>query len=711
MRIAGAAAVLALALALAPSAFGDARIVEHDIRAAIDPYRSRLEATDRFTVVGHEKSVFRFLLNKQLEIASLSLDGAALRWQEEAVDPSRWGEEENVEGGSWEAAREIVVNLPVRRGDSLEVAITYGGAVLDSLRAPKEGYERSFETTSGLIEERGAYLSGSTVWVPTVPGDLFTFRLEARVPREWESVSQGALLARFEEGGARVSRWRAAEPMEEAYLVAGPYVFREADFKGAKIQTFLYEAEDAARLHDTYVVAARTFLDRYGREIGAYPFPKFALVENFWQTGFGMPSFTLLGTQVIRLPFIPGTSFGHEILHNWWGNGVYVEWEKGNWCEGLTAYGADYAYKEDRSPEDAANYRRGELQKFQNYVGGHEDFPLVKFRSRSDATTQAVGYSKAMMVFHMLRREIGNKGFREGQRVLFRDRLFRPSSWRDVRDAFEEASGANLETFFRQWTEREGAPVLFLTDVGSKAVRGGRFEVKGIVRQEAPAYRLDVPVRIETEEGPESLVVYLTGEMKAFEWKGKSRPFAAAVDPAFDLFRRLHREEIPPALSQTLGADSLWIVLPPEGASPADSALSGLADSWAGRPGVRITREALPEETFARSAVWLFGPTVYGERFAASLPPGTERAGGSWRTPAGEFPADSHSIVLTTRHPVDPDLSWSLFDPENAEVVPVLARKIPHYGKYGYLVFQGTENVGKGEWEAAGSPLRAELAP
>ena len=51
---------------------------------------------------------------------------------------------------------------------------------------------------------------------------------------------------------------------------------------------------------------------------------------------------------MIRLPFIPYTSYRHEILHNWWGNGVYVDWEEGNWCEGLTSYGADHAAKEEQ---------------------------------------------------------------------------------------------------------------------------------------------------------------------------------------------------------------------------------------------------------------------------------------------------------------------------------------------------------------------------
>src|SRR5690606_3013180 len=114
-------------------------------------------------------------------------------------------------------------------------------------------------------------------------------------------------------------------------------------------QTFTYADTDSS-IYNRYLRGTGRYLDLYEEQIGPYPFAKFALVENFWQTGFGMPSFTLLGDRVIRLPFILDTSYGHEILHNWWGNGVFVNVEEGNWCEGLTTYGADYAYKEQESP-------------------------------------------------------------------------------------------------------------------------------------------------------------------------------------------------------------------------------------------------------------------------------------------------------------------------------------------------------------------------
>jgi len=86
----------------------------------------------------------------------------------------------------------------------------------------------------------------------------------------------------------------------------------------------------------------------------------------------------LLGPQVIRFPFILSSSYPHEILHNWWGNSVFVDYASGNWCEGLTAYMADHLIQEQRGQGEA--YRRDVLQKYRSYVKDGRDFPLAEFR-------------------------------------------------------------------------------------------------------------------------------------------------------------------------------------------------------------------------------------------------------------------------------------------------------------------------------------------
>src|SRR5690625_7493030 len=91
-----------------------------------------------------------------------------------------------------------------------------------------------------------------------------------------------------------------------------------------------------------------------------------------------MPSFTLLGPQIIRFPFILHSSYPHELLHNWWGNGVCVDFDTGNWCEGLTAYMADHLIAEQRG--EGADYRRDILQDYSDYVTPENEFPLSDFQ-------------------------------------------------------------------------------------------------------------------------------------------------------------------------------------------------------------------------------------------------------------------------------------------------------------------------------------------
>ena len=53
------------------------------------------------------------------------------------------------------------------------------------------------------------------------------------------------------------------------------------------------------------------------------------------------------------------------------------------------------------------------------------------------------------------------------------------------------------------------------------------------------------------------------------------------------------------------------------------------------------------------------------------------------------------------------DLTVGLIRCYKEAAIPGLARKLPHYGKYSYLLFEGEEptNVAKGEWETDTSPL------
>jgi len=70
-----------------------------------------------------------------------------------------------------------------------------------------------------------------------------------------------------------------------------------------------------------------------------------------------------------------------------------------------------------------------------------------------------------------------------------------------------------------------------------------------------------------------------------------------------------------------------------------------------------------------------------------------------------------HSTVIIRRHPQNASkaVGWISVAPEAA--FPGVGSKLPHYGKYSYLAFEGDEpaNTLKGEWAATDSPLRVDL--
>ena len=281
-------------------------------------------------------------------------------------------------------------------------------------------------------------------------------RFQVDLPAGWKSVGQGErtsaaapALPSTASGGGFSERWSVTTPTEEVHLIAAPFTEYSKDAGSVKAYAFLRKHDPA--LAERYLDATAQYLDMYRNLLGPYPYSKFALVETTWETGYGMPSFTLLGEQIIRFPFILTSSYPHELLHNWWGNGVFVASTGGNWCEGLTAYLADQLFAEQRG--QGAEHRRGILQRVTNFVTLENDFPVSRFVSRHNAVTEAIGYGKTAMMWNMLRDKLGDAQFVAALQAFYRDNRFREASFDDIEKSFEAVSGRDLREFFDQWVK------------------------------------------------------------------------------------------------------------------------------------------------------------------------------------------------------------------------------------------------------------------
>ncbi len=672
------ARVGALALILAALCFGPAtaapigELPQYDLDVRVEPATHQLsvDATVSFpaTYAGRE---VEFLLATPLVIASST----------PAVERLPVGDTAGFSGingssgslvKSGRAAR-YRVTLPK---DSPTLRLAYSGPVDFGFDTPEEEYARGFSETAGTIGEKGVYLAGSSLWYPYLGDTLFVPKLRTHAPDGWHLITVDPA------------------PVDELPLVGGPLTRYTETVGAVEAQVFLRTPDDA--LARKFLEATARDLEMYRQLVGPYPYSKFALVENFWETGYGMPSFTLLGSQIIRFPFILTSSYPHEILHNWWGNSVFVDYATGNWCEGLTAYMADHLFKEQVG--QGADYRRDTLKRYRDYVKDAHDFPLNQFRSRYSAVTEAVGYGKTMMGFHMLRRQLGDDAFRKTLQGFYRADRGQRVGFMDLKREFAKAGGANLDTFFEQWVNQAGAADLRLDDVRAEGNR-----VRGVIRQlqRTNPLEMSVPVSVRTAKGYFAQTVPIKGAATSFDFAVDAEPLLVELDPEFDLFRLLDPRETAPSIGQLFGDTKVLAVLPSKADKATQDLYRGVLARWANpAQKLEVKLDSDVRKLPADRAVWVFGRD---NRYAAQLLKEASAEPALARTDA--------SVVFALRHPANVAKAIGFVSVGSAAAAPGLAGKLPHYGKYSYLVFEGDEakNSVKGEWPTDDSPLRVDL--
>lgn len=645
--------------------------LHHDLKISIDPETRQLRGKDTFRLNG--KAPARFLLASELALKHLVING-----KEVPVNKVR-GEQ----SGGLRAWR-----LPVDDSrSSHQVRLTYSGRLTALDRAL--GHRQVLGGLPAMAGSAGSYLPAGSGWYPLLEDKTFTYTLALDLPEQQRGLVAGRLVDEQQSNGRYQARFEFDHPAEGIALMAGPYQIRETIERGLRLRTYFHP--QIAGLAPDYLDSITGYLELYNAWIGDYPFTEFSVVSSPLPTGFGMPTLTYMGMEVLRLPFIRFGSLGHEILHNWWGNGVYVDWQSGNWSEGLTTFMADYAYKQREGPDAARDMRLSWLRDFAAIPEG-QDQALEHFTSRSHSTSQIVGYHKTAFVFIMLRDKLGEQAFNEGLRRFWKDNQFRIAAWSDLQRAFEASSTEQLEQFFDQWITRKGAPRLTLeyAKVDPKSNLGSEtYNIYFTLSQKSPAYHLRVPVVVETAEEEQQHIVELSKARADFKLEVDERPFSLSLDPDYRLFRYIDPQEIPPILRQVIVDPATVTVIAARNAAATDAG-KVLAERMLDNPprflDASAQRDAVP------SPLLLIGTDKdvndYLQQHNLPAVPETLKGKGTARVWAESQPNGEVLVVISAA---------------DTQALQALTRPLPHYGKQSFLVFEGDQAIDHGIWLATGS--------
>ncbi len=454
--------------------------------------------------------------------------------------------------------------------------------------------------TAGHIGPEGVYLGGESQWYPDIDGSYSTYRLTVHVPHGWTAVTQGRKMEHATTGTGTSSTWVVADRSEALTLVANQFAVKSREWTsrdGQQVELATYLFPDNASLADEYLDATANYLDAYIPILGAFPFDKFAVVENFFASGLGMPSFTLLGSGSIKRHYVQPYALGHEIVHSWIGNSVFNRDGSGNWVEGLTTYLANYYWHElNHDDKQAIEQRRMMLQGYSVYVAPEQDYAVAQFVRKSDERDNAIGYQKSAFVFHLLRREIGDEAFWRALKTFVGRYRGRPADWESIETVFTQESRRDLRWFFEQWVERAGAPALSLDDAEAHRVtnKDGRstWQLTVRVRQTGGLFQMTLPVTIATKDTTETRWVSLAPSLETVaEFSVSDQPILVRLDPGLMGFRRLSRSQLPPMLNgYVTDRDRALVRVFSDEASPLQQIIARVADQEAPLPESRKTK-------------------------------------------------------------------------------------------------------------------------
>jgi len=574
----------------------DFNIQSHHLIIQIDPSQHLLKAEDRLEINikwGRLQSL-SFLLNPKLKITRIvdQRTGQPLHWSETPFSAQ---------------AKRLDVSLQKIEEPHL-LSISYEGPIYDPIVKDRGLQFVRGDQTSGLISSEGVYLSSATHWYPNRPDSMARFEVEATIPEPFRIVTQGELVSENLKDGTWSSKWVNGLPAESLTLVAGKYFVKRREVEGIKISTYFFPEDD--RFSEIFLNAADEYLKTYSDLLGPYPYKKFDIVQNFFSSGYGIPTFTLLAPETIRQgkEFLRPGALDHEVVHSWWGHFVNVKPGTGNWVEALTTYCTNYYYKELKIGKEMARKHRQEVvQKYAIQVPPSKDYPLRRFEGKDTELDGQIGYGKGSMVFHMLRRVVGKDLFFAILRQFAKQYGGKQASWEDIKKIFEEESGKRLDWFFSQWLDRSGGPQLKLENPKVQTTSNG-YLVSGEVVQEGDVYQLFLPIEVDDGLLKRRLFLEVSKRRSSFSIGLPSIPLKLTLDPDDHLFRRLYPEEIIPGLNALLEDREKVFIISDQGDEESRKIYFELAKMAKDQKGGEIlsVRE-VTEEKLRNASVMLLG--------------------------------------------------------------------------------------------------------
>ncbi|HMI61715.1 MAG TPA: M1 family metallopeptidase [Puia sp.] len=382
----------------------------------------------------------------------------------------------------------------------------------------------------------------NSAWFPTIdkPNQKTTEEITMTVPAKYVTLSNGRLVDQKLNGdGTRTDHWKMDLPHAPYlfFMGVGDYTIVKDSYKGKDVNYYVEKeyAPVARRIfgHTPEMIAF------YSRITGVdYPWAKYDQIvgRDYVSGAMENTTSTLHGeaAQQDARQLTDGNGWedviAHELFHQWFGDYVTTE----SWSNiTLNESFADYSetlwneYKYGKDAGDAVNYS-GIQSYLQQPDGAAKDLVRFHYKDKEDVFDQ-VSYPKGGRILNMLRNYVGDSAFFKSLNLYLTTNKFKSAEAQNLRLAFEEVTGEDLNWYWNQWYYGSGHPKLSIDYVYDDAAK----KVQVIVNQTQETGKIfRLPVAIDIYNGPskERHKVWIEDKTDTFTFAYSNRPDLVNVD-------------------------------------------------------------------------------------------------------------------------------------------------------------------------------------
>ncbi|MGZ4090295.1 MAG: M1 family metallopeptidase [Bacteroidia bacterium] len=376
----------------------------------------------------------------------------------------------------------------------------------------------------------------NSAWFPTIdsPNAKTTQDIYMTVDEKYTTLSNGLLVdTKKNSDGTKTDHWKMEEPHAPYLAMMAVGQFKKVvdePWNGKEVSYYVekeYEPHAKGIFGDT-----KEMIEFYSSKLGVpYAWPKYAqiAVRDYVSGAMENTSATLHGDFAVyqtTREMIDGKKgediIAHELFHQWFGDLVTCEsWSNLPLNESFATYG-EYLWEEYKNGRDAADAHH--VGSRQGYKMSDKEVNLIRFNyeNREDMF-DGFSYNKGGQVLHMLRKAVGDDAFFASLKNYLETNKFKSAEIHNLRLAFEETTGEDMNWFFNEWFLNRGRPKLKVSHKYTNNLLELSVEQNQDLKK-FPLYKLPIDIDIYVNGKAERTRIWVTDKKQTFNIKASGQP-------------------------------------------------------------------------------------------------------------------------------------------------------------------------------------------